>query len=81
MITKTYMTIVENVGSQKEAVAARRDFDVARIVADARRRQESSDRREIRQGEQVGAGQPATRLESDSEGIQTPQPESEGRSR
>jgi hypothetical protein len=81
MITETYMTIVENVRSQKEAVAARHDFDIARIVADARQRQESSDRRVIRQGEQAGAGQPATRLESDSEGIQTPQSESEGCSR
>lgn len=31
--------------------------------------------------EQVGAGQPATRSESDSEGGDRPQPESEGRSR
>lgn len=33
------------------------------------------------QAEQVGAGQPATRSESDSEGRDKPQPESEGRSR
>ena len=32
-------------------------------------------------GEQVGAGQPATRFESDSEGRDKPQSESEGRSR
>jgi hypothetical protein len=31
--------------------------------------------------EQAGAGQPATRSESDSEGSNKPQPESEGRSR
>ena len=31
--------------------------------------------------EQAGAGQPATRFESDSEGSHKPQPESEGRSR
>jgi hypothetical protein len=33
------------------------------------------------EGEQGGAGQPATRSESDSEGNAKPQPESEGRSR
>jgi len=33
------------------------------------------------QGEQASAGQPATRSESDSEGGDKPQPESEGRSR
>ena len=32
-------------------------------------------------GEQAGAGQPATRSESDSEGDDKPQPEAEGRSR
>ena len=32
-------------------------------------------------GEQAGAGQPATRSESDSEGSDKPQPEAEGRSR
>ncbi len=31
MITEAYMTIVEKVRSQKEAVAARHDFDVVRI--------------------------------------------------
>ena len=34
-----------------------------------------------KEGEQAGAGQPATRSESDSEGGDKPQPESEGRSR
>ena len=38
-------------------------------------------KRESNQGEQVGAGQPATRPESKSEGGDKPQPESEGRSR
>lgn len=64
MITETYMTIIEQVRSQKEAVAARHDFDVARIIAAARERQESSGRRVIRQGEQGGGGQPASRPES-----------------
>ena len=48
MKTETYMTIIEQVRSQKEAVAARHDFDVARIIAAARERQESSSRRIIR---------------------------------
>jgi hypothetical protein len=64
MITETYMTIIEQVRTQKEAVAARHDFDVARIIAAARERQESSGRRVIRQGEQGGGGQPASRPES-----------------
>lgn len=81
MITDTYMTIVEQVRSQKEAVAARHDFDVARIIAAARVRQESSDRRVIRQGEQAGDGQSATRPELDSEGGDKPQHEPEEPSR
>ena len=67
MITETYMTIVEQVRSQKEAVAAKHDFDVERIVVAARERQETSGRQVIRQGKQVGTGQPATRPESTSE--------------
>ena len=35
----------------------------------------------IKEAEQDGTGQPATRSESKSEGVQKPQPESEGRSR
>jgi len=49
-------TIIEQVRSQKEANAAKHDFDVARIIESARQRQETSGRRIIRQGEQVGAG-------------------------
>jgi hypothetical protein len=75
------MTIVEEVRSCKEAFAARHGFDVARIVDAARQRQEASGPRIIRQGEQVGTEQPATRPESKSEGGDKPQPESEGRSR
>ena len=81
MITDTHMTIVEEVRSFKEAVAAKHGFDVARIVEAARQRQDASDRRIIRQGEQDGAGQPATRSESKSEVRLNPQPEAEGRSR
>ena len=46
------MTIIEQVRSQKEAVAARHDFNVARIIEAARQRQEISGRRVIRQGKQ-----------------------------
>lgn len=69
------MTIVEEVRSHKEAVAAKHDFDVARIVAAARQRQEASGRRIIRQGEPGGAAQPATRPVLESEGRDKPQPE------
>ena len=75
------MTIVEEVRSFKEAVAAKHGFDVGRIVAAARQRQEASGCRVIRQGEQGGAEQPATRPEPDSESSDKPQPEAEGRSR
>jgi len=81
MKTDTHMTIIEEVRSFKEAVAAKHGFDVARIVDAARKRQEASGRRIIRQGEQAGTGQPATRPESKLEGGDNPQPESEGRSR
>jgi hypothetical protein len=80
MTTKNYTTIVEEVRSLKEAVAAKHDFDVARIVAAARQRQEASGRRIIRQGE-GGTEQPATLSESKPEGGDEPQPESEGISR
>lgn len=77
MITNTHMSIVEEVRSFKEAVAAKHGFDVARIVEAARVRQDASGRRIIRQGKQGGSGQPATRSESNSEGGASPQPESE----
>lgn len=48
------------------------DPRLASVTATTRTKQE---------GEQGGAGQPATRSESDSEGGDKPQPESEGRSR
>lgn len=71
------MSIVEEVRSFKEAVAAKHGFDVARIVEAARVRQDASGLRIIRQGEQGGSGQPATRSESNSEGGDSPQPGSE----
>lgn len=42
---------------------------------------EQLSRRVTKQGEQGGAGEPATRAESDSQSSEKPQPESEGRSR
>lgn len=79
MITDSHMSILEQVRSQKEAVAARHGFDVARIIASARERQESSKRRVIRQGEQAGAGQPATHPVEKPVGGDKPQPEAEER--
>lgn len=58
------MTIIEQVRSHKEAVAAKHDFDIARIIAAARERQESSGRRVIRQGEQAGVEKPFALTES-----------------
>ncbi|MFT5471306.1 MAG: hypothetical protein ACI8UO_006439 [Verrucomicrobiales bacterium] len=56
MIANTEMTIIEEVRAFKEANAAQHDFDISRIIAAARQRQESSDRKIIRQGEQWVAG-------------------------
>lgn len=78
---KIHMSIVEQVRSQKEAVAARHGFNLARMIAAARERQESSNRRIIRQGEQPGPGQPAALPVVEPEGGDKPQPESDGRSR
>ncbi len=77
MIIDHQMTVVEEVRSFKEAVAAKHGFDVARIVHAARQRQEASGRRIIRQGELTSAGQLATLPESKSEGEDYPQSESE----
>lgn len=81
MKTDTHMTIVEGVRSHKEALAAKFDFDVARMVADARKRQESSDRRIIRQGEPFDAGQGASLQETEPGGDDTAQTGTDGRSR
>jgi len=68
MMANLETTIIEEVRSLKEANAAKYDFDVSRIIAAARQRQEASGRRIIRQGEQSGADQPATAVDSKSEG-------------
>jgi len=81
MITEKEYTIVEGVRALKEANVARFDFDVAKINESARLRQESSGRRIIRQGEQVGTDQPATRSELELEGREKLNQEAEGRSR
>ncbi len=49
MITSTDTTIIEEVRSMKEANAAECDFDIVRIIQAARKRQEASGRRIIRQ--------------------------------
>jgi len=64
MITDTTFSIIEQVRSQKEAVAARHDFDVTRIIASARERQEKSARRVIRQHQEVEIELPAASPES-----------------
>ena len=81
MIASPETTIIEEVRYLKEANAAKHDFDVSRIIAAARQRQEASGRRIIRLGEQDGADQPATRSESKSDSDSTFKPEADGRSR
>jgi hypothetical protein len=79
MIADAQTSIIEEVRSAKEANAAKHDFDVARIIASARQRQEASGRRIIRQGEQDGADQ--TDPESEPEDRERPNSESEVRPR
>lgn len=67
MIANREMTIIEEVRSLKEANAAKHDFDVSRIIAAARQRQEASGHRIIRLGEQGGADQLSTAPESKAE--------------
>lgn len=57
MITETDMTIIEQVRSHKEAIAARHNFEISRIVASARERQERSGRRVLRQSKQASDDQ------------------------
>lgn len=61
MIADMTTTIVEQVRSHKEAVAAKHDFDIAKIIAAARERQEASGRRVIRQSERSVQEQPGIR--------------------
>ncbi|MBK1832557.1 hypothetical protein [Roseibacillus ishigakijimensis] len=44
MITENHKTILEEVRSLKEANAARHDFKVTQIIAEAKKRQAKSDR-------------------------------------
>ena len=84
MIANTDTTIIEEVRSMKEANAAKYDFDVARIIQAARKRQETSGRRIIRQehnpNSEQDADQPATAPELKPEGNSEPEPDSEARS-
>ena len=52
MIADEQTTIIEDVRMFKEANAAKHDFNIARIIDSAQKRQEESGRRIIRQGEQ-----------------------------
>ncbi len=80
MIANAETTIIEEVRSWKEANAAKHDFDVVKIIAAARQRQEVSGRRIIRQGEQGGADQPATAVGSKPDGGEDARSETDGRS-
>ena len=75
-------TIVQEVRDERAAFAECFGYDRTRILAWAR---EQTKARKAKigqsQGEQGGAGQPATSPESQSEGGDKPQPEAEGRSR
>ena len=56
-------------------------FSIGPLGADESARVRQAARQRIKQAEQDGAGQPATRPESKPEGRDKPQPEAEGRSR
>jgi hypothetical protein len=70
--------VITEVRAIKRAISDRHGNDIERLL-DALIAQERS--AGIRKAEQAGAGQPATRPESKPEGSDSPQPESEGRSR
>ncbi len=82
MITEAQQSILEHVRSLKEENAAEHGYSIKKIIESARRRQEKSGRRIIRltKGEQGGADQPATAVDSNSEGEKHDEPESDGRS-
>ena len=82
MITEAQQPILEHVRSLKEENAAEHGYSIKKIIESARSRQEQSGRRIIRltKGEQDGADQPATAVESKSEDQEKPKQESEGRS-
>ena len=82
MITETQQSILEHVRSLKEENAAEHGYSIKKIVESARLRQEQSGRRIIRlaKREQDGADQPATAVDSNSEGSKEADPEAGERS-
>ena len=70
--------MITEVRAIKRGISERHGNDIDRLLASLIAQERSSG---IQKAEQGGAGQPATRGESDSEGGDNPQPESEGRPR
>lgn len=67
MIANEETTIIEQVRAMKEANAGKHDFDVARIIASARLRQEESGHRIIRQAEKAASDYSTSHLGSKPE--------------
>jgi hypothetical protein len=73
--------VIAEVRRHKQEIAEAFGFDVVALGRALQQREVGDPRFKIPGGEQGGAGQPATRSESDSEGDDKPHPEAEGRSR
>ena len=70
--------VITEVRAIKRGISERHGNDINRLLSSLIAQERTSG---IHKAEQGGAGQPATRRESDSEGGHNPQPESEGRPR
>ncbi len=80
MIINKDISIIEEVRFLKEANAAEYDYDVTRIICDARQRQEVSKHRIIRQGEKNEVEKPATTSPSETQSNKNTKQESRGSS-
>lgn len=76
--TKVVDEVITEVRAIKRGISERNGNDIDRLLASLISQERSSGTTKAEQG---GAGQPATRPESDSEGGDKPQPDAEERSR
>jgi hypothetical protein len=76
--TKVVDEVITEVRAIKRGISERHGNDIDRLLASLIAQERTYG---IQKAEQGGAGQPATRPESDSAGGGNPQPESEGRPR
>ncbi len=83
---RCFVAVVPEISGYRIRIAGDSDSSVMneakrKVLSDWIHERMEQIQREESQAEQAGAGQPATRPESNSEGSDKPQPESEGRSR